>query len=383
MPPISCRAVIHNALKLVTDVKSKVIIIPKHQRNNDCWSKEKRKRFIDTILKGYPTAGILLRKKCGQMSLEDGLQRITAVSLFMDDAFPVEIILEGKKFNKKYSELPLDIQEKINAYQFSGMEYEGGTDEDAIEIFDRHQNGMPLSLGERMNAIQHLKLNGAVATATRLLLTPGQGLYDRMSGVWGKINPKTNRYKGLVNATMLVITIAFGETTRRMDDFTEIAGKKYLYKDMPYGIDDVILDKIGWLISINEEVERRNHMGTKKKTMCNKQWDMGTFNAYILWSLKTFPEERERLFNGWVAYLVAWRSEPELISKLNAAEIVGAARTWSDARWQAGYMSVFDVKVMSRPPTPPPSLPASSTEEDAEYEDDTDDEEDEDEEADL
>ena len=159
---------------------------------------------------------------------------------------------------------------------------------------------------------------------------------------------------------MLIITLAFGETTRKWDDLTEKEDKKYLYKSLPREMTDgVLIEKLNWLISIYEEVERRHH--ATGKSVLNKQWDMGTFNAYILWSLNHFPAERERLFAGWVEFLVKYRQDKRLLKTVLQADAT-AARSWTDARWEAGYKRVFTPDA--------PIAPLAEDDDDEEYDDD-------------
>jgi len=355
MSRISFEPISFTALQLVNRLNDKSLITPPHQRAGDCWSLPKRQRFIETVQIGYPTAGILQRIKCGIVSLEDGLQRITSLSEFRAGKF-------ADKNGKKFAELSVDLQQKMDDYRFSGTCYSNASDEEAAELFDRFQNGTPLSMGERMNALARLNPAGPVATTVRLLFTPGQGVYDRMIGVWGKRVPETQRYKTLVNGVMLIITLAFGETTRKWVDLTENEDKKYLYKALPREMTDaVLIEKLGWLLSIYEEVERRNRGSTK--AVLNKQWDIaGGFNAYILWSLNHFPAERERLFEGWVKFLVEWRSDKTMLKTLQEHTKLHG-RAWTDSRWEAGYKSVFALP-------PPPVHAAVAGEDDEEDEED-------------
>jgi hypothetical protein len=353
MSRVTFETISSSALDLVKKLNDKSLHIPPHQRSGDCWNIAKRQRFVETVQLGYPTAGILQRVKCGVISLEDGLQRITTLSDYRAGKF-------ADKNGKKFADLMLDMRQKMDAYLFSGTCYSGATDEEAVELFDRFQNGTPLSMGERMNALARLNLANPVAAAVRLLLTPGQGVYDRMTSVWGKRVASTARYKTLVNAVMLIITLAFGETTRKWDDLTEKEDKKYLYKSLPREMTDgVLIEKLNWLISIYEEVERRHH--ATGKSVLNKQWDMGTFNAYILWSLNHFPAERERLFAGWVEFLVKYRQDKRLLKTVLQADAT-AARSWTDARWEAGYKRVFTPDA--------PIAPLAEDDDDEEYDDD-------------
>ncbi|AUR84317.1 protein of unknown function DUF262 [Vibrio phage 1.054.O._10N.261.52.A1] len=67
-------------------------ITPEFQRNNDKWSKERKIKFVENVLSGYPseitlfTVGNDLMDDCGIL---DGQQRLTAIQDWFDGRFPI------------------------------------------------------------------------------------------------------------------------------------------------------------------------------------------------------------------------------------------------------------------------------------------------------
>jgi hypothetical protein len=161
----------------------------------------------------------------------------------------------------------------------------------------------------------------------------------------------------LVNAVTIVSGLVFNLMTKK---WPEIQEEQILYKDI--GDEAVITEKLEFLLSIYEEVARR--VGPTTKNLMNAQWKVGNFTAYIIYSLNTYPAERERLKEGWVNWLAKYRRTTFILGTELHAD-VGAARSWNETRWRKGYMRVFD-------PTNPDlhRLPASVANDD----DDDDDE---------
>jgi hypothetical protein len=111
----------------------------------------------------------------------DGLQRGDATVGFMDDGFLLnldedyrEITLDnGNIFNledKKYSELPEELQDKIKDFSFTVYYFDGITDEEIEEMFFRLNNGKPLSAVE-LTRVKAKSFEVIKSLATHELLT--------------------------------------------------------------------------------------------------------------------------------------------------------------------------------------------------------------------
>ena len=315
------------------------ITIPPHQREF-CWSPPTQYAFIETVEHGEPVNEILLRKHDdGKITLEDGRQRLTTLQKFLSGE------TKDSKKGRRLTDLPADLKKNVDDCVFSICCYAGATDQEAIRIFDRRQNGVALSVGQRMHSLEKYP-SPIVACARRLLLTAGEGLCERAKKVWGYTPPPDKRCNTLVGAVVLVSGIVFRRMT---ENWSEIDKYQLLYQ--PLGMSDAaISEALGWVISIYEEVDRRYNIGGKD--ILKIQWSMSNFNPYIIWSYNKYPADRERLFKGWVAFLVAYRHEPRHLRCQLLADVTGegpnpnmrikTARKMDDARWEAGYNRVFN-----------------------------------------
>ena len=126
------------------------ITIPPHQREF-CWTIQKQYKFLESIQRNYPIPSLLTRKhRNGDVTLEDGGQRARTLKRFFEDNCALY------DSGIKYSELLPEQQKPFNTFILSILQYRNATDEDAIRIFDCHQNGTALTVGERLYAYSSL-----------------------------------------------------------------------------------------------------------------------------------------------------------------------------------------------------------------------------------
>ena len=329
--------------ELISDILEKQLKIPAHQRDY-VWKLQQQQRLIETILDGRPIPSILVRRqgrdpRTTESSLEDGQQRLTTAKLFMEGAFAL-------RDGKKYADLSEAQHIRFVDYQVPVMEYTNATDAQAVDIFDSHQNGVPLSIGERYHSLS--EISPIVKLTKELLMTAGQGFHDRAIPIWGERCGKDTRRNALANAVAFVAGATFG---------TEFISKKWT--DMSEALKRPISDaektkakiRIQMILGIYEEAQKR--MPLANRADINYQWDLGHFTAYILYSLVKYENQQSRLVKGWTDYLVEVRKlKAEKKGKLS--EVVKlklhydcknsklAARTWNDFRFELGYLRVFD-----------------------------------------
>lgn len=322
---------------LVASRKSERIRVPEHQRNSTVWNDKNRKKFIDSCKKGLPFPTILIyQDENGIGWLEDGLQRITTLTNFMDDEFTDD---QGLKF----SEWPEVNQRLFEKYAAPTLTYTGATQLERIEIFDRFQNGSPLKVGERLHSLAHTPL---VAFTKRMLLKykdeDGDDVngefFDRAQRVWGpiKLGDADRRHDELCKFVALMNGVAHG---------CNIAGggisKKYedLREQILVDIDEVEAKKVlNELFSIYEDADARKPVQGRKHLKIQK--DIGNFTGGIVYSLKTYPDEWERIHAGWVDFLVSYRENNDLLED-KILDHVSNARSWNRARWETTYNHVF------------------------------------------
>lgn len=131
------------------------------------WSLEKKKLFIDSIVKNIVPQTIIfnVNSEKGQRECIDGKQRCTSIKQFINNEWPVEI--DGTSYFFGPDErIPKQILEKHDGYKiftpsqrsdfkqikipvttYHNLQYS-----DQLEIFGRIQNGCPLTEGEKLTA---------------------------------------------------------------------------------------------------------------------------------------------------------------------------------------------------------------------------------------
>jgi hypothetical protein len=355
--------------------------IPPHQRQSKCWDLKRKSKFITSILKGYPIPSILVSsKRVGATTihtLEDGLQRITTAKLFRENQFECE--------KRTYSQLSDIERERFDSEGIAVITFSNASDDDRIQIFDWHQNGLPLTPGERYHAQSTTPL---VEFTKKMLMTPGTGYHDRAAQIWGirgdypGVETKDNRRRWLLNAVALVKGLRFGPA---------FANKKYepdsghMTADFNSSKQIAMCRDLERIFSIYEEVEAIVPSNGKKYH--NLHWDLGMFTGYILYSLSvgrreayqcsqrenpamevaTFeervgehggyqpnslqnnPEDWDYIKSGWVSYITKIRKavEENPSKKINRLLLDGhqkgtsKARSWTLERWEDGYLRVF------------------------------------------
>lgn len=263
-------------------------------------------------------------------------------------------MVDGK--GRLYKDLPRDIQRQMENYSIGIIRYSNATDEQAIDIFTRAQLGLPLTIGQLMYSV--CAISPLVKYAKETLLTVGSGLHDRAQAVWGKrAGIKDVKRTVFCEAVILAMTAVFGETTKKWNEIDE---KKFLAKDIST-LTANATDILTKLISIYEQAEVR--LPVRGKAMLNRQWSLRNFSPYILWSLKKYPEEHDRLIAGWVNWLVMYRENDTLLDTVLKRD-VSSARSWNDQRWKFGYLRVFEPDSPDLPTNPMPVLGTDSDDDD-------------------
>lgn len=372
---------------LIDDLDNKRIIVPPHQREY-CWDKAREAKFIQSILKGFPIPSILMSEGLVDRTpvLEDGRQRLTASSRFRSNKFTITWL--GRDVT--YDELPEEEKMRFNNEPIMVQTFRNADDDSRIQIFDWHQNGAPLSTGERYHA-QHA--SNLISFVKELIMTPGSGYHDRAIPIWnvrgdplvvteGFIS-KDKRRKWLLSATALVMGLTYGPVN---------ATKKYepdrglITAEISASKKAAVKKDLVRILDIYEAVETIAPANKPKKWL-NAHWDLGTYTGYILYSLsvnaRTAHEEKvkklpvdvqkpqfddkdgtykpnsmsdaewEPFKKTWIDYMVSVRrtindSPNRKLKKVLEEKIhkgISKARSWTIARWEDGYKRVFGITV--------------------------------------
>ncbi|WP_394151525.1 DUF262 domain-containing protein [Vibrio maritimus] len=144
---------------IVRRVSEKVIDLQPDFQRGDVWATEKRKKLVDSILRGWQVPPIhVIRQDELLLEVLDGQQRLRAVVGFFNDEFPVSGKFEPideelvKLHGMYYSELPENIKRRVDFYSIRILEvydYKAG---ETGELFNRLNQSLNLTAAEKRNA---------------------------------------------------------------------------------------------------------------------------------------------------------------------------------------------------------------------------------------
>jgi uncharacterized protein with ParB-like and HNH nuclease domain len=105
------------------------------------WNPPAKIMLIDSILEDIPLPKIYIASKIRHGNTHriviDGQQRITSILHFVKNEFALVTPYNGKHKNKKFKELPENIQNKILSYRLDFNEFENYSDSEMREIYNR------------------------------------------------------------------------------------------------------------------------------------------------------------------------------------------------------------------------------------------------------
>ena len=141
---------------------------PEYQRRHR-WSNRKRSTLIESLIMNVPLPPIFLYEyEYSAYEVMDGLQRLTAISSFYEDGYPLEGLEKWPELNgKTYSKLPKLVKQGIDRRYISSIillheTAKNESDADILKqmVFDRiNSGGETLTSQEKRNANFDGKLN--------------------------------------------------------------------------------------------------------------------------------------------------------------------------------------------------------------------------------
>lgn len=148
--------------------KGRLNVQPSFQRQF-IWDKIKSSRLIESALLDIPIPIVYLsEEKDGKVNVIDGQQRLTAFFSFIDGKYPdgTDFKLTGLKVftelnGKRFNQLSVEIQEKIETYKIRAIKFKKESDGDLqFEIFARLNSGSdPLNDQELRNCVFRGRFN--------------------------------------------------------------------------------------------------------------------------------------------------------------------------------------------------------------------------------
>jgi hypothetical protein len=307
------------------------LVVPEYQRGY-VWVLRKKRKLVNTILSGYPIPNILLRSLEDEnetTTLEDGQQRLVTMKKFTENEFELE---NGNRF----SDLSAVEQDKIRNYVVLCSTYVGATDDEARQMFNDHQDGMALTVGERLCAAR----SPIVDYTARMLLTPGEGFHDRMVPIVGARNWKTARGADMTQAYALCAGFAHGidYLSRKWDDVDDV---------LHVGFNEAaVTAKLDLYVRVLERVHELAPITTK--TRRNQIWNLGNFGGYIAFSIEVRGEGRDGMPTGTNEFIEMWAQHigdvyrrPEMLGMILHRDL-SSARSWKTARWSNGLNRLLE-----------------------------------------
>ena len=139
--------------------KDRIDLQPDYQRT-PVWTKNKKQKLIDSILRGYDLPKFYLRSSNSKYEYEvvDGQQRLRAIQEFLNDDYPLpkysDNITDFEDLSgKKWSDLTSPQQDRIGNFPLSVVIIKEAPDFEIRDLFLRLQEGVSLTPAEKRNAM--------------------------------------------------------------------------------------------------------------------------------------------------------------------------------------------------------------------------------------
>lgn len=144
---------------IVSRIKNKAINLQPDFQRGEVWSENKKKKLVDSILRGWkipPIHMILGNDNIDEVL--DGQQRLVSIKEFFNDGIEIDGNIQPadeeimKLDGLLFSELPIDIQRKLNTYSITLIRLSNYKPEEPAELFYRLNQPAALTAAEQRNA---------------------------------------------------------------------------------------------------------------------------------------------------------------------------------------------------------------------------------------
>ena len=185
--------------------------IPEWQRQ-EVWSRSKKQNLIDSILRGWKLPKFYFLKVQSDpeaYDVVDGQQRLVTIYDFFDNQLRLPESTAKEFGGPYYRDLPDELVDAFDDYEIEFDEIGEATEEEIKDLFQRLQEGLPLTSAEKLNSV-HSKLRDYVM---RLAKHP----------FFGKTNASDRRYGHFdIVAKVAAIEIDGLEVGLRYDDMRAV-----------------------------------------------------------------------------------------------------------------------------------------------------------------
>ncbi|HHY0533976.1 TPA: DUF262 domain-containing protein [Vibrio parahaemolyticus] len=174
------------------------------------WTPSMQSKLIESCLMRIPLPVFYVAEdEDGRIVVVDGLQRLTTFFRFLNDEFP----LRGLGiYGKKFSELPIKLQERIEDTQLIFYILDEKAPERAkLDIFDRVNGGSPLTRQQMRNCLYNGQGTRFVKKLSELQV------FKKVTG--GSFDPKTMRDREVINRFLAFSLFEYRSYRGDMDEF--------------------------------------------------------------------------------------------------------------------------------------------------------------------
>lgn len=299
---------VRNEQRTINDVVSRIKkgryqLDPEFQRDF-VWDEERQSRLIESCLMRIPLPVFYVAEaKDGRIIIVDGLQRLTTFYRYLNDEFALNKLgssdPNGLIANKKFSELPIHLQERIEDTQLVLYILDSKAPERArLDIFERVNSGVPLSRQQMRNAIY-----SGQATKWLKEVSEYHEFTEATGGFFNKNQKKIMRDREVINrfcAFMILGYGAYSDYKTDMDAFLAQALRQM--NDMSKDELDDLATKFKKSLLLNKKIFKEHafrkslfEQNPPKRTVLNVAlFEVFTtvFAMYVRSSIKELPEEQ-------------------------------------------------------------------------------------------
>jgi hypothetical protein len=318
------------------DVHEAMVHVPEHQRDY-VWKLGSQQKLINSVMTGFPIPSLMVTQdEMNRYSLEDGQQRLETLFRFRNDQFSYD--------GRNYSDFTDAEKKTFLDYNLVIIDTTGATQDEQQEIYDRLNQGVALSDGEKFFNRRSKKL---VKLAEELIMTRGSGLHALAMDVLGDyLAGHDKRHTKLANAVAYIAGAAYGpqfistsynKLASILDNLTTPDGSVSINQA-------VVRRRLEAVLNIYKDADEIQTCAnaTKKKA----QWKVGLYSAYILYSV-IYTEEDAEMFDevkkAWVNFLVEVRRRPSVVTLLYKG--MAKSNNITLERLEKGYSNLLEMSV--------------------------------------
>lgn len=258
--------------------KDRYILDPEFQRDF-VWPPLQQQRLIESALMRIPLPVMYVAEDSdGRIIVVDGLQRLTTFFKYLNDEFALKDIAKKDDTvikNRKFSELPIHLQERIEDTQLTLYILDSKAPERArLDIFERVNSGIPLTRQQMRNCLYSGQATRWLRKATEL------NSFKKATG--GALQSKTMRDREVVNRFCAFYLLGVESYKGDMDDF--LSDALTVMNEMDEAELDEMYFKFDEVMQLNQAVFQENSF---RKSISKQKGKRSVINASLFDSLVT------------------------------------------------------------------------------------------------